>query len=59
MDEKELERLLEESYQRGRQDERKRAKILLELDLMLLDFKTAEAFVARAVQLIDHAEGKV
>jgi hypothetical protein len=56
MDEKELERLLQESYQKGRQDERKRAKGLLELDLLLLDFKSAKDFVKRAVQLIDHSE---
>ena len=56
MDEKELERLLQESYQKGRQDERKRAKALLELDLLLLDFKSAKDFVKRAVQLIDHSE---
>lgn len=58
-EEKKLEALLQESYLRGRQDERARAKTLLEIDLLLLDASSPKEFVARAVQLIEHAEGKV
>lgn len=59
MEERKLEALLRESYLRGRQDERARAKTLLQMDLLLLDSNSPKDFVARAVQLIDHAEGKV
>lgn len=59
VEERKLEALLQESYLRGRQDERARAKTLLEIDLLLLDASSPKEFVARAVQLIDHADGKV
>lgn len=56
MEKKELEKLLQESYKKGRQDERRRTKGLLELDLLLLDSQSPKDFVKRAIQLIEHEE---
>lgn len=59
VEEKKLEVLLQETYLRGRQDERARVKTLLEMDLLLLEASSPKNFIARAVQLIDRAEGKL
>ncbi len=61
MDEENLEQdlkdlLLEQAYQAGRMDERKRVTTILTLDQILLKAKNPEEFLSRALQMVNHED---